>query len=620
MPSPPVDEDFALRRISGRFVDATVEKSFVASRVNKLLMNFRVMCLTGAVFMVFSVGGNFLRTGAWNTFGNLAVAMFLVAFLLLAAALASRGIGSKCGNCFAECGVLGAVIIAILVQFPLQPWYLAKLRGLTPVTPGHNILLALDVVITGAHLFLPLRWCALVLSEVVCLVAFLTLALAFGTPTARFEMTETLMFIFLLVCASLGKRSMQYEERKSFSRLIKETTLRVRAETEIDRRSLQQKNKISAVSENAFGTIGTTGDLSEEVASFLALAKQERWFLSGDVVDMENSEFVGKGGFGTVVTARLHGTPVAVKKPLVCLDELMRESACKLRVISNEIRLLRRLRHPNVVLFLGATVFQDQDRDSGRGWQLGIVLEYVEGEVLNQKLPHLHVCDILNVAVGLCMAIRYLHSRDPPVIHADLKPNNVMVVSQVPRAHAKIIDFGLACLLAKSRVSKGGAKHWQAPEQIGQPTLAVSKALDIFALGSILHYLEVGRPAMDLDALANDQLCSDANGRLPWRVGKRSIFSSAARDAAHECLCVQPQCRPQSLAVLQSLLEAVRNLGGPSSDSQPMRSEPACEFPSTQVNFEEASIQESRDGIHTGLSDGSCGIYPQSTAAWGCSL
>merc|ERR1719329_889089 len=87
-----------------------------------------------------------------------------------------------------------------------------------------------------------------------------------------------------------------------------------------------------------------------------------------------------------------------------------------------------------------------------------------------------------------------------------------------------------------------------------------TKSMDVFGLGSILYYMEFGRPAMDTDLDSADVLHCGSHARLPWPLESRTIFQGAARDAAHACLSIQPEGRLESLAPLQEHLEATQSL------------------------------------------------------------
>ncbi|KAK7280035.1 hypothetical protein RJT34_25097 [Clitoria ternatea] len=150
---------------------------------------------------------------------------------------------------------------------------------------------------------------------------------------------------------------------------------------------------------------------------------------------------LGHGGFGPVFSGTLAGKPVAVK--LMDSASLQGE-----REFHNELLFASRLRFPLVVPAIGFSSDPKRRR---------FLLVYnlmqngnLHDALLRRKCPNLMVWKtrfsiILDVAKG----IHYLHSLDPPVIHGDIKPSNVLLDHFFS---AKIGDFGLARLKSETRI------------------------------------------------------------------------------------------------------------------------------------------------------------------------
>lgn len=138
------------------------------------------------------------------------------------------------------------------------------------------------------------------------------------------------------------------------------------------------------------------------------------------------------GGFGEVHLAGYRDILVAVKKLQRHLTD--EENAETFR---HEAETMRTIRHPNVVLFLGAGSFRSTQ-------QAFLVMEFVKGGTLIEKLTDVENVAIdhpqrLRFALDIAKAMRYLHSQDPPRIHRDLKSCNLLVSQQWV---VKVSDFG----------------------------------------------------------------------------------------------------------------------------------------------------------------------------------
>lgn len=137
---------------------------------------------------------------------------------------------------------------------------------------------------------------------------------------------------------------------------------------------------------------------------------------------------IGSGGFGIVYKGTWRGIDVAVK----CLKGEVQED--ELSVFMHEVNVMSRLRHQNILLFVGACL---------DGPQACFLTEYIPHgnlrKVLDvERLPPLKK---LNMAIEATRGLAYLHSQTPAVLHRDLKSANVLVDDNY---HIKLADFGLS--------------------------------------------------------------------------------------------------------------------------------------------------------------------------------
>jgi serine/threonine protein kinase len=199
-------------------------------------------------------------------------------------------------------------------------------------------------------------------------------------------------------------------------------------------------------------------------------------------------EQLGKGGFGAVYKAediQFGNRLVAVKemRQSGLSPEEMKEAA---KAFEHEALMLAGLRHQHLPRIY------DHFHDGGR-WYL--VMDFIEGETLEGHLNkakggHLSVEEALRIGIQLCTVLNYLHTRQPPIIFRDLKPDNIMLT---PDGHVYLIDFGIARHFKPGQAKDTtafGSPGYAAPEQYGKAQ--TTPRSDIYSLGATLHRLLSG--------------------------------------------------------------------------------------------------------------------------------
>ncbi|XP_006358967.1 serine/threonine-protein kinase EDR1 isoform X1 [Solanum tuberosum] len=186
---------------------------------------------------------------------------------------------------------------------------------------------------------------------------------------------------------------------------------------------------------------------------------------------------VGIGFFGEVFRGKWNGTEVAIK---VFLEQDL--TAENMEDFCNEISILSRLRHPNVILFLGACANPPH---------LSMVTEYMEMgslyhliHVSGQK-NRLSWQKKLNMLRDICRGLMCLHRMK--IVHRDLKSANCLVNK---RWTVKICDFGLSRIMTDASMrdsTSAGTPEWMAPELIRNEPF--TEKCDIFSFGVIMWEL-----------------------------------------------------------------------------------------------------------------------------------
>lgn len=153
----------------------------------------------------------------------------------------------------------------------------------------------------------------------------------------------------------------------------------------------------------------------------------------------------------------------------------------------HELAVLQRIDHPRLPQIIDVI-------PAANGMPAMIVTDFVNGEPLAAAFERadriMDVREAASIAVQLCEALAYLHELEPPIIHLDVKPSNVMLD---PVLGVRLIDFGIARLLGfRGNIDelRLGTPGFAAPEQVRGA--ACGPAADLYAVGALLGYLLSG--------------------------------------------------------------------------------------------------------------------------------
>ncbi|KAJ3843650.1 kinase-like domain-containing protein [Lentinula raphanica] len=217
-------------------------------------------------------------------------------------------------------------------------------------------------------------------------------------------------------------------------------------------------------------------------------------------VRRETLNAVAGGGFSDVYRGTLNGEFVCLKVLRLCIeqDEKVRNDIRK--QFCREALIWRQLKHPNILPLLGVQL--DMFYPS-----FCLVSPWMANKDIITYLKKNPEHDFLTILSDIVAGIRYLHSRDPPIVHGDIRGANIMVTAE---RHCCLADFGLASVIAQSQAwsltstsmnTTKGALRWLAPEYIitDNSNTTVSETVmhtsrDIYALGCTVVEILTQKP------------------------------------------------------------------------------------------------------------------------------
>lgn len=278
---------------------------------------------------------------------------------------------------------------------------------------------------------------------------------------------------------------------------------------------------------------------------------------------------LGQGGMGAVYRAwdmRLEQW-VALKENNLTTPDAQTQ-------FEQEAKVLARLRHSNLPRVIDHFI-------TAQGVQY-LVMDFVEGMNLAEMLRsrgRLMPEEVMQWLSQICDALNYLHTQNPPIIHRDIKPQNIRMT---PDGRAVLVDFGLSKVGSQQQRTATGAlgvtPGFSPPEQYG--AAHTDQRSDIYSLAATLYALFTGETPPDSiqRAIANMVLKSPREMNI--------AISPALEAALVHGLETQPGRRPASIVAFQQEIEgALRSvntnlapptvIAGRRPDSKPRSTGPA---------------------------------------------
>ena len=246
---------------------------------------------------------------------------------------------------------------------------------------------------------------------------------------------------------------------------------------------LKSEDETLSKDANTFTSIGNNQNTNSQ--STIPDLTTARGFDNTFEIPIEEIEFgtedIGKGTFGEVKKGVWRKEIIAVK----FLKEDMHLQEDIVKTFIEECHMLKNLRHPNILLFMGAGT---------KGPSYYIVTEFCDSGNLFELLHHYSNYELSweerrRIALEIARGMNYLHSFQPPIVHRDLKSMNVLLDKNL---QVKIADFGSSKFLDVSMSKQKGTFQWMAPEVIRTSTY--TEKADVFSYGIILNEIAMRKP------------------------------------------------------------------------------------------------------------------------------
>ena len=280
--------------------------------------------------------------------------------------------------------------------------------------------------------------------------------------------------------------------------------------------------------------------------------------------ELTRGEELGRGAYGRVFKAKYRGSVCAIKEIhpfLIGFTEMDSQESIRLREsFQRECDQCSKLNHPNIVKFIGTHYLPQQ--------LLPVMIMELMDESLTAYIQKSNITGCISfkirmyilhdIAEGLC----YLHCCNPPVIHRDLSPNNILLEHCSLFPVAKISDLGVAKVLntdkKDSRLTRApGTLDFMPPEVCSkEPQYTVS--LDVFSYGGIILYTVNGEwpAASDLtefDPITCELKAFNERQRRQQYLDKMTGEAEVLRPMVEACLDNDPMKRPSIVELSEKI-------------------------------------------------------------------
>ncbi|XP_048236169.1 U-box domain-containing protein 33 isoform X2 [Ricinus communis] len=298
------------------------------------------------------------------------------------------------------------------------------------------------------------------------------------------------------LCTALDQKKLLQSQIAEADQMVKELEQKIISAVELLQNYKKEREELQMELDNALKEAEELRKSRAEASSshmpqfFFEFSYSE---IEEATCNFDESLKIGEGGYGSIYKGLLRHTQVAIK---VLHSHSLQGPA----EFQQEVDVLSKMRHPNLVTLIGACP---------ETWTL--IYEYLPNGSLEDRLscrgnsPPLSWQTRIRIATELCSVLIFLHSSKPhSIVHGDLKPANILLDSNFV---SKLSDFGICRLLSQTedssnntticcRTDPKGTFAYMDPEFLASGELTPKS--DVYSFGIILLRLLTGRPALGI--------------------------------------------------------------------------------------------------------------------------
>ncbi|KAJ9681459.1 hypothetical protein PVL29_020364 [Vitis rotundifolia] len=376
---------------------------------------------------------------------------------------------------------------------------------------------------------------------------------------------------------SLNHKSLLENQIADSEQVVKELEEKIISAVELLQNYKKERDELQIERDNA---LKTAEELKKKGAS---TSHTPQYFAEFSFAELEKatqnfdpSVKIGEGGYGSIYKGCLRHTQVAIK--MLHSDSFQGPSE-----FQQEVDVLSKLRHPNLVTLIGACP---------EAWAL--IYEYLPNGSLEDRLncrdntPPLSWQARIRIAAELCSVLIFLHSNNPDsIVHGDLKPSNILLDANFG---SKLSDFGICRVISHDenssnsttmccRTGPKGTFAYIDPEFLSSGELTVKS--DVYSFGIILLRLLTGKQAIGITKEVQQALDQGNLNTLLDPLAGDWPFVQAKQLAlmALRCCEMNRKSRPDLVSEVWRVLEPMKVSCGASSSSFRVGSEERGQIP-----------------------------------------